>query len=166
MKQQIHALNKDLASERKQHWDLEALHLQLHTDLQNLVPISNIYQIHDIIYGFYFEILLTFRICFQRLRDNKSLMETSEAQDEHDNVLNERKYNFFSFQICTPSLPFKLIFSSSTTAIYSLSWPNRTALHLFPTNYIHWWRNGTRFLCNDNRTKISPKYKRMKNLFN
>ena len=89
LKQQIHALNKDLASERKQHRDLEALHLQLHTDLQNLVPISNIYQIHDIIYGFHFEILLTFRICFQRLRDNKSLMETSEAQDEHDNVLNE-----------------------------------------------------------------------------
>ena len=89
LNQQIHALNKDLASEQKQHRDLAALHLQLHTDLQNLVPISNIYQIHDIIYGFYFEILLTFRICFQRLRDNKSLMETSEAQDEHDNVLNE-----------------------------------------------------------------------------
>ena len=89
LNQQIHALNKDLASEWKQHRDLAALHLQLHTDLQNLVPISNIYQIHDIIYGFYFEILLTFRICFQRLRDNKSLMETSEAQDEHDNVLNE-----------------------------------------------------------------------------
>ena len=43
LNQQIDELNKELASKQRQHQDLAALHQQLQTDLQNLVPISNIY---------------------------------------------------------------------------------------------------------------------------
>ena len=98
MHQLIYWLNKELESEQKQHRDLETLHQELLADIQKWVSnsISNIYhEIHDITCGFYFEILLTFMIGFQRLRDKKTIMETSEAQNEHEKVKRVWQYNFF-----------------------------------------------------------------------